>query len=87
MEDPTQQQNQSTTLTKKCILIRPDNQFDLEDFITITREKAGAKFRRALKRLALKYDFKEQDFKKSRISFSIDFSAIAEKEKQNSQGI
>ena len=87
MEDPTQQPNQSTTSTKRSILIRPDNQFDIEDFITITKEKAGAKFRAALKRLAQKYNFKERDFKHSRISFSVDFSAIAEKEKQNSEGI
>ena len=87
MEEPQPSQNQSTTSTKRSILIKPDNAFDIEDFITITKEKAGARFRAALKRLAQKYNFKERDFKHSRISFSVDFSAIAAKEKQNSEGI
>lgn len=87
MVDQPLQQDQSTTSTKKSILIKPDNQFDFEDFILLGRLKGGAKFRKALIRLAQKYNFKAQDYKRGRITFSIDFSAIANKEKQNSEGI
>lgn len=84
-------QNQSTTSTKRYILIKPDNTHDVDDFVTITKTPAGAKFREALTRLARKYNFSERDYKKGRLSFTIDFATLKEiqdkQEKKNSEGI
>jgi hypothetical protein len=96
-EDQQQEQanssdvNQSTTLTKKSILIRPDNAKDMEDFIYISNYKAGAKYRQIISELAKKYGFSEKDYKHGKISISLDFAALkAEQQAQenkNSEGI
>ena len=93
MVDLPQTQNQSTTSTKRYILIKPDNEYDVNDFITITKNPAGAKFRDALSRLARKYNFSERDYKKGRLAFTVDFAILKEiqdqqeQEKKNSEGI
>lgn len=84
-------QNQSTTSTKRYILIKPDNESDVADFITITKTPGGAKFRDALTRLSKKYNFSERDYKKGRLAFTIDFATLKDiqdqQEKKNSEGI
>jgi len=88
-------QNQSTTSTKRYILIKPDNEYDVNDFVTITKTPAGAKFREALTRLSKKYSFSERDYKKGRLAFTVDFATLKEmqdkqqqeREKKNSEGI
>ena len=83
--------NQSTTSTKKSILIKPDNAKDMEDFIYVANYKAGAKHREIIARLAQKYGFSVKDYKHGKISISLDFAALkAEQqiqENKNSEGI
>jgi hypothetical protein len=90
VEQPSPQ-NQSTTSTKRYILIKPDNEFDINDFVTITKTPAGARFRDALTRLSKKYNFSERDYKKGRLAFTVDFATLKEiqdqQEKKNSEGI
>lgn len=84
-------QNQSTTSTKRSILIKPENKYDIEDFIIITKNPAGRKFREALARLSKKYNFSERDYKKDRITITLDFAGLQqtqqEQEIKNSEGI
>jgi hypothetical protein len=84
-------QHQSTTSTKRYILIKPDNEYDINDFVTITKTPAGARFRDALTRLSKKYNFSERDYKKGRLAFTVDFATLKEiqdqQEKKNSEGI
>jgi|SRR5690242_10979876 hypothetical protein len=86
-----QNQPQSTNSTKRSIVIKPQNQQEIEDLIYITQYPGGGKFRDALSRIARKYNFTERDYKRARISIAIDFSAynqaIEQQEKQNSVGI
>ena len=82
--------NQSTILTKKStekktILIRPDNEYDLNDLIQITHYPAGKKTRLALGRLAQKYGFNEKDYKHSRISITLDFGQFKQESPQQRQ--
>jgi predicted transcriptional regulator len=72
----TNEPNQSTTSTKKSILIKPDNDTDLQDLINL-KLGAGKKFRESLERLAQKYDFTYNDYKRNRIKIDLDFSAFA----------
>lgn len=67
---------------KTTILIRPDNEKDMEDFIYISNYKAGAKHRRIIGELAQKYSFSEKDYKHGKISFSIDFAGLQNKQQQ-----
>jgi hypothetical protein len=76
MESSQNEPHQSTNSTKKSILIRPDNDADLNDFIQITKYPAGRKTREALARLATKYGFIERDFKRGRIQITLDFAAF-----------
>lgn len=83
--------NQSTTSTKRSILIRPDNTYDMEDFIQITKYPAGAKTRKALARLSEKYHFSQRDYKRDRIAIMLDFAKLGQlqqaQENKNSEGI
>jgi hypothetical protein len=88
----TRDQNQSTISTKKSILIRPENDLDLNDFIYINNYKAGRRFRDALERLSVKYNFSYNDYKRNRIKITLDFAGIQQQqqqaqEKKNSEGI
>lgn len=96
MGQPDQQANSSdvnqfTPLMKKSILIRPENELDLNDFIYISNYKAGKKFREALSRLSQKYSFSYNDYKRNRIKITLDFAALQTQhqaqENKNSEGI
>lgn len=87
---PTEQ-NQSTPLTKKSILIKPDTDLDLQDLITVTKTRGGKKYHSALSRMSEKYHFSKRDYKKDRISITLDFSGFRAQqqaqENKNSEGI
>lgn len=68
--------NQSIPSTKKSILIKPDNDTDIQDLINL-KHLAGKKYRDSLARLSEKYHFSERDYKKDRITITLDFSAFA----------
>lgn len=76
--------NPSTTSTKRHILIKPETEKDLEDFIYISQYPAGKKFRDALTRLTFnnKYDFSYNDYKRNRVMITFDFAAFKEKPEQ-----
>lgn len=74
---PENEPSQSTTSTsqKRSILIRPDNDLDLQDLVNL-QKAAGKKFRNSLERLALKYGFTYNDYKRNRIKLTLDFSGF-----------
>ena len=63
----------------------------MEDFIYVANYKAGAKHRQIIAELAQKYGFSVKDYKRGRISISLDFAALKaeqqEQENKNSEGI
>jgi|SRR5690242_13842748 hypothetical protein len=71
--------------TKKSILIRPTSESDLNDFIYISNYKAGRKFRDALTRLSQRYNFSYNDYKRNRISISLDFAGIQQNNQAQAQ--
>lgn len=77
--------NQFTPLMKKSILIRPENELDLNEFIYISNYKAGRKFREALSRLSQKYNFSYNDYKRNRIKITLDFAALQQQERAQQQ--
>lgn len=90
MSQPEQQANSSdvnqfTPLTKRSILIRPENELDLNEFIYISNYKAGKKFREALSRLSQKYSFSYNDYKRNRIKITLDFAAFQTQQQQQAQ--
>ena len=81
-------QNQSTTSTKKhitTILIKPDNESDLDKLIYIGNYRAGAKYRRYISELAQTYHFSEKDYKRGKISFSLDFAGFQQDQQRQQQ--
>ena len=80
----TNEQNQSTSLTKKSILIKPDNDQDLQDLIFL-QKRVGKKYHDSLARLSEKYHFSERDYKKDRITITLDFSAFDTIKEQQAQ--
>lgn len=88
---PSAEANQSTTSTKKSILIKPENVKDMEDFIYVSNYKAGAKHRQIIAELAKKYGFSAKEYKHGKISISLDFAALQQEqqvqENKNSEGI
>jgi hypothetical protein len=66
--------SQSIASTKRSILIRPSNESDINDFIYISNYKAGRKHREALARLSQRYNFSANDYKRNRISITLDFA-------------
>jgi hypothetical protein len=76
MESSPNEPQASINSTKKSILIKPENEYDLNDFIQITKFPAGKKTREAIARLAQKYGFTERDFKRGRIQITLDFAAF-----------
>jgi hypothetical protein len=76
---------QLTPSTKKSILIKPINESDLNDFIYISNYKAGRKFRDALTRLSQRYNFSYNDYKRNRITISLDFAGIQQNNQTQAQ--
>jgi hypothetical protein len=85
MESNPNEPHQSTSSTKKSILIKPENEFDLNDFIQITSFPAGKKTREALARLSQKYGFAERDYKRGRLEITLDFAAFQNQDESQSQ--